>query len=80
MPRTFTALEDGAIALAKVKVLVEESLNLTVAQCAVLEAAVRGQAGPLPAPRQFSREQIDQWIGEDDAAMQRLREGESDTK
>ena len=45
-----------------------------------LAARLRGQAGPLPAPRQFSREQIDQWIGEDDAAMQRLREGESDTK
>ena len=46
LPRTFGALEDGAISLAKVRVLIEESLNLSVAQCAKLEAALAGQAGP----------------------------------
>jgi hypothetical protein len=46
LPRTFAALEDGLISLAKVKVLVEESLNLTAAQCAQLEAVMLGQAGP----------------------------------
>jgi hypothetical protein len=44
-----------------------------------LAARLRGQAGPLPAPRKFTREQVGAWIAEDEADMRRLdsRDGES---
>ena len=35
---------------------------------------LRAQGARLPEPRKFSRQQIDQWIGEDEADMRRLRE------
>ncbi len=31
--------------------------------------------GPLPAPREFSREQIAGWIANDEEGMRRFREG-----
>lgn len=31
-------------------------------------------SGELPAPREFSREQIESWIADDEAGMQRFRE------
>ena len=42
-----------------------------------LAARLRGESGPLPAPRKFPREQLDAWIAEDDADMQRLRGSEA---
>jgi hypothetical protein len=51
-PKTFAALEGGLISLRKVRILVEESLNLTLAQCARLEDAVLGEA-PLRSPRSW---------------------------
>lgn len=41
-----------------------------------LAVRLRGEAGPLPAPRKFQREQLSAWIAEDDADMQRLRDSE----
>lgn len=41
-----------------------------------LAARLRGQAGELPPPRNFSREQLNAWITEDEAAMQQLRGNE----
>jgi hypothetical protein len=38
-----------------------------------LAARLRG-AGQLPAPREFSREQIASWIADDEAGMSRLQE------
>ena len=40
-----------------------------------LAARLREQAGDLPAPRKFSREQLRAWIAEDEADMQRFRDG-----
>jgi len=37
-------------------------------------ARLRG-AGQLPPPREFSREQIEAWIADDDKGMRRFREG-----
>jgi len=39
-----------------------------------LAARLRG-AGQLPPPREFSREQIEAWIADDDKGMRRFREG-----
>ena len=39
-----------------------------------LAARLRG-AGQLPAPREFSREQIEAWIADDEAGMRRFRAG-----
>lgn len=41
-----------------------------------LAARLRAQAGRLPAPRRFLREQLNGWIAEDEAEMQRFRDGE----
>jgi hypothetical protein len=41
-----------------------------------LAARLRGQSGPLPAPRKFTREQIESWIAEDEADMKRLSDSE----
>ena len=38
-----------------------------------LAACLRAQPGQLPAPRTFSREQLKDWIAEDEAAMQQYR-------
>ena len=40
-----------------------------------LGARLRAQRGRMPEPRKFSREQMAGWIAEDEADMQRLREG-----
>ena len=37
-----------------------------------LAARLREQGGQLPAPRKFSREQLNAWIAEDEADMQRV--------
>jgi hypothetical protein len=39
-----------------------------------LVARLRG-AGQLPPPREFSREQIEAWIADDEEGMRRFREG-----
>jgi len=39
-----------------------------------LAARLRG-AGQLPPPREFSREQIEAWIADDEEGMRRFREG-----
>ena len=49
LPRTFAALEDGVISLRKARVIVDESLNLDVAQCARLEANVLPEAASRTA-------------------------------
>ena len=40
-----------------------------------LAARLRAQAGELPPPRKFGREQIEAWIKEDEEGMRRFREG-----
>ena len=40
-----------------------------------LSARLRAQGAPKPEPRKFSREQTAAWIAEDEADMQRFREG-----
>ena len=37
-----------------------------------LAARLRAQGGRAPAPRTFSREQLNAWIAEDEAEMRRL--------
>ena len=39
-----------------------------------LAARLRAESGRSPAPRKFSREQLNTWIAEDDADMQRVRD------
>jgi hypothetical protein len=39
-----------------------------------LAARLREQAGELPAPRKFSGAQLNAWIVEDEAEMQRFRD------
>lgn len=38
-----------------------------------LAARLRAQAGQLPPPRRFTRQQLDAWIAEDESEMRRLR-------
>jgi hypothetical protein len=40
-----------------------------------LVARLRADATQLPAPREFSREQIDAWIADDEAGMRRFHAG-----
>ena len=40
-----------------------------------LATRLRGSGVKLPPPRKFSREQLASWIAEDEAEMQRFREG-----
>ena len=40
-----------------------------------LAARLRAQGAQMPQPRKFSREQTAGWIAEDEADMQRFREG-----
>jgi hypothetical protein len=40
-----------------------------------LAARLRAQGTQMPQPRKFSREQTSGWIAEDEADMQRFREG-----
>ena|SRR5690348_18297354 len=41
-----------------------------------LAARLRAQGAKLPEPRKFSREQIANWIGRDEADMRRFRQGQ----
>lgn len=41
-----------------------------------LASRLRAQGIPLPPPRKFSRDQITDWIAQDEADMRRFREGE----
>jgi hypothetical protein len=40
-----------------------------------LAARLRAQSAKLPEPRKFSREQVSGWIAQDEADMQKFREG-----
>lgn len=40
-----------------------------------LAARIRAEGARLPVPRTFTREQMDAWIAEDEADMQRLQKG-----
>lgn len=40
-----------------------------------LAVRLRIEVGQLPPPREFSREQIQTWIADDEARMRRLRKG-----
>lgn len=42
-----------------------------------LAARLRAEDGALPAPREFTLEEMQSWIDEDDAHMKRLRDGEA---
>jgi hypothetical protein len=39
-----------------------------------LASRLRTQSGPIPAPRTFSREQLNAWIADDEADMKRVLE------
>ena len=41
-----------------------------------LAARLRAKGGRPPEPRHFSREQMESWIAQDEADMQRFREGQ----
>ncbi|HXG47450.1 MAG TPA: hypothetical protein VNO52_07495 [Methylomirabilota bacterium] len=41
-----------------------------------LAARLRAGSGRLPPPREFSREQIQAWIADDEEGMRRFREGQ----
>ena len=45
-----------------------------------LAARLRGQSGPLPAPRKFTREQVSGWIAEDEADMWPLDDRDTESK
>ena len=40
-----------------------------------LAARLRAGTGQLPAPRTFTRQQIEAWIADDEEGMRRFREG-----
>jgi hypothetical protein len=40
-----------------------------------LATRLRAQGARMPEPRKFSLEQMDAWVAEDEADMQRLRDG-----
>ena len=42
-----------------------------------LAARLRAQANGLPTPRKFPREQLNAWIAEDEAEMQRFRDNQA---
>jgi hypothetical protein len=42
-----------------------------------LAARLRAQSNGLPTPRKFSPEQLNVWIAEDEAAMQRFRDNQA---
>ncbi len=45
-----------------------------------LATRLRGQAGPLPGVRKFTREQVNTWIAKDEAEMQRLGDRDIEAK
>ena len=40
-----------------------------------LATRLRSSGAKLPKPREFTREQMDAWVAEDEADMRRFREG-----
>ena len=40
-----------------------------------LAEALRKEGAPLPQPRQYSEEQLNSWMDEDEAAMRRFQTG-----
>ena len=40
-----------------------------------LAARLRAESGELPPPREFSREQLERWIAEDEAGYERFVSG-----
>ena len=42
-----------------------------------LAARLRAQGGRLPPPRQFTGEQLNVWIEQDEAEMKRFRDGQA---
>ena len=42
-----------------------------------LAARLRAESGRVPAPREFTRQQMDAWIAEDDADMRRIGDKQS---
>ena len=63
---TLTEIEAAADALPP-----EEKQELIL----FLATRLRGTGAKLPMPRKFSREQIASWIAEDEAEMERFRQG-----
>lgn len=63
---TLVEIEDAA---AKLSPAEKQKLLLFLA------TTLRAERGELPEPRKFSREQVATWIAEDEAEMQRFREG-----
>ena len=39
-------------------------------------AKLRRSGGPMPEPRTFTREQIEEWVAQDEEDMRRFRAGE----
>ena len=60
---TLTEIEAAADALSPQE---KEELFLFLA------TRLRGVAGDLPPPREFSREQLERWIADDEAGYQRF--------
>jgi hypothetical protein len=63
---TLTEIEEAASELPTAK---KTELLLFLAE------SLRKEQAPLPAPRQFSKEQLDQWMDEDEASMRRFQAG-----
>jgi hypothetical protein len=42
-----------------------------------LAARLRAQGGSLPPPRQFTGDQLNAWIEQDEAEMKRFRDGQA---
>ncbi|WP_293774450.1 DUF222 domain-containing protein [Sporichthya sp.] len=73
LPQTFAALEDGAITLPTARAIVEEAVNLDVAQCAHLEKAVLAKAAgrTTGSIRRAARREVEKLDGE---AVRKRRE------
>ena len=63
---TLSEIEAAADALS-----VEQKRELLL----FLAERLRAQRAPLPQPRRFGREQVAQWVAEDEADAKRFREG-----
>ena len=63
---TLSEIEEAAAALTPVQ---KQELMLFLA------ARLRSEGARMPEPQKFSKEEMGGWIAEDEADMQRLREG-----
>jgi hypothetical protein len=63
---TLADIEDATDALSA-----EEKQELLL----FLATRLRSERQQMPAPRRFTREQLKTWIAEDEADLQRLRQG-----